>query len=131
RAVARRQHPGRHRADPPQKPAGGLARLKRVQGAGSLPYGSQTPPADGNCAMILAGRERALDISRDSGIEIQVISYGQSRSKPAPMPMAPVPAARKALDDAGLRIYEVTGIKNPNPFVDHDTYFSRMLYASI
>jgi len=105
--------------------AEGLARLKPVQEGGSVTYGSQTHPADGNCAMILAGRERALDISRDSGIEIQVISYGQSRAKPAHMPMAPVPAARKALDDAGLRIYDVTVIKTHNPFAVNDIYFSR------
>ena len=105
--------------------AEGLARLKPVQEGGSVTYGSQTHPADGNCAIILAGRERALDISRDSGIEIQVISYGQSRAKPAHMPMAPVPAARKALDDAGLRIYDVTVIKTHNPFAVNDIYFSR------
>ena len=105
--------------------AEGLARLKPVQEGGSVTYGSQTHPADGNCAMILAGRECALDISRDSGIEIQVISYGQSRAKPAHMPMAPVPAARKALDDAGLRIYDVTVIKTHNPFAVNDIYFSR------
>jgi len=105
--------------------AEGLARLKPVQEGGSVTYGSQTHPADGNCAMILAGRERALDISRDSGIEIQVISYGQSRARPAHMPMAPVPAARKALEDAGLRIYDMTVIKTHNPFAVNDIYFSR------
>ena len=105
--------------------AEGLARLKPVQEGGSVTYGSQTHPADGNCAMILAGRERALDISRDSGIEVQVISYGQSRAKPAHMPMAPVPAAQKALDDAGVRIYDVTAIKTHNPFAVNDIYFSR------
>jgi len=105
--------------------AEGLARLKPVQEGGSVTYGSQTHPADGNCAMILAGRERTLDISRDSGIEIQVISYGQSRARPAHMPMAPVPAARKALEDAGLRIYDMTVIKTHNPFAVNDIYFSR------
>ncbi|HKA51963.1 MAG TPA: thiolase family protein [Candidatus Dormibacteraeota bacterium] len=105
--------------------AEGLARLKPVQEGGSVTYGSQTHPADGNCAMILAGRERALDISRDSGVEIQVISYGQSRARPAHMPMAPVPAARKALEDAGLRIYDMTVIKTHNPFAVNDIYFSR------
>jgi len=111
--------------------AEGLARLKPVQEGGSVTYGSQTHPADGNCAMILAGRERTLDISRDSGIEIQVISYGQSRAKPAHMPMAPVPAARKALDDAGLRIYDVTVIKTHNPFAVNDIYFSRLFDVAV
>ncbi len=105
--------------------AEGLARLKPVQEGGNVTYGSQTHPADGNCAMIVAGRERALDISRDSGIEVQVLSYGQARAKPAHMPMAPVPAAQKALDDAGLRIFDLTVIKTHNPFAVNDIYFSR------
>ena len=105
--------------------AEGLARLKPVQEGGSVTYGSQTHPADGNCAMILAGSERARELSRDSGIEVRVLSYAQSRAKPAHMPMAPVPAAQMALDDAGLRIFDLTAIKTHNPFAVNDIYFSR------
>ncbi len=105
--------------------AEGLARLKPVQEGGTVTYGSQTHPADGNCAMILTGRERARELSRDAGIEVQVLSYGQSRAKPAFMPMAPVPAARQALADAELRIYDLTAVKTHNPFAVNDVLFAR------
>ena len=105
--------------------AEGLARLKPVHEGGTVTYGSQTHPADGNCAMILTGRDQAREMSRDSGIEIQVLNYGQSRARAAFMPMAPVPAAHKALDEAGLRIFDITAVKTHNPFAVNDVYFAR------
>ncbi|HXM54018.1 MAG TPA: thiolase family protein [Candidatus Dormibacteraeota bacterium] len=105
--------------------AEGLARLKPVQDGGTVTYGTQTHPADGNCAMILTGRERARELSRDQGVEVKVLSYAQSRAKAAHMPMAPVPAARRALEDAGLRIFDMTAIKTHNPFAVNDVYFAR------
>ncbi len=105
--------------------AQGLARLKPVQDGGTVTYGSQTHPADGNCGIILAGGERARELSRDPAIEVQVLSYGQARAKRAFMPLAPVPAARRALNDAGVRIYDITAIKTHNPFAVNDVYFSR------
>jgi acetyl-CoA acetyltransferase family protein len=105
--------------------AEGLARLRPVQDGGTVTYGSQTHPADGNCGMVLAGRERARELSRDDGIEVQVLSWAQARVERAFMPMAPVPAARAALDEAGLRIYDVTAIKTHNPFAVNDVYFAR------
>lgn len=41
------------------------------------------------------------------------------------MPKAPVPAARAALEDAGLKIEDVDEIKTHNPFAVNDVYFSR------
>lgn len=105
--------------------AEGLARLKPVHEGGTVTYGSQTHPADGNCAMVLTGRDQARELSRDSGIEVQVLSYGQSRARAAFMPMAPVPAAHKALDEAGLRIFDITAVKTHNPFAVNDVYFAR------
>ena len=105
--------------------AEGLARLKPVQEGGTVTYGSQTHPADGSCAMILAGQERARELSRDPGIEVRVVSYAQARARRAFMPMAPVPAARRALEDAGLRIFDITAIKTHNPFAVNDVYFAR------
>jgi len=105
--------------------AQGLARLEPVQEGGTVTFGSQTHPADGSCGMVLTGRERARELSRDPGIEVQLLSYGQSRAKRAFMPLAPVPAARQALEHAGLRIYDITAIKTHNPFAVNDVYFSR------
>ena len=105
--------------------AQGLARLKPAQEGGTVTFGSQTHPADGNCGMILAGGERARELSRDPAIEVQVLSYGEARARRAFMPQAPVPAARRALNDAGLRIYDVSAIKTHNPFAVNDVYFAR------
>jgi acetyl-CoA acetyltransferase family protein len=106
--------------------AEGLARLRPVQEGGTCTYGSQTHPADGNCGLILAGRERAEELSRDRGIEVRILSFAQARARRGYMPMAPVPAAQKALDEAGLRMFDVTAIKTHNPFAVNDIYFSRM-----
>ncbi len=105
--------------------AEGLARLRPVHEGGTVTFGSQTHPADGNCGIVLAGRERARELSRDGGVEVQVLSYAQARARRAFMPMAPVPAARRALEEAGLRIYDVTAIKTHNPFAVNDVYFAR------
>ena len=105
--------------------AQGLARLDPVQEGGTVTYGSQTHPADGNCGLVLTGRDRARELSRDAAVEVQVLSYAQSRAKRGFMPLAPVPAARRALEDAQLRIYDVTAIKTHNPFAVNDVYFAR------
>ena len=105
--------------------AEGLARLKPVAEGGTVTYGTQTHPADGNCGMVLTGRERAREMSRDPGIEVRVVSFGQSRTKRGFMPLAPVPAARHALAAAGLRIEDMAAIKTHNPFAVNDVYFSR------
>jgi acetyl-CoA acetyltransferase len=41
------------------------------------------------------------------------------------MPRAPVPAARIALDHAGLRIDQIDIIKTHNPFAVNDLWFAR------
>ena len=105
--------------------AEGLARLEPVQEGGTVTYGSQTHPADGSCGMVLTGREQARRLGRDAAVEVQVLSFGQARVKAGFMPMAPVPAAQRALDDAGLRIFDVTAIKTHNPFAVNDVYFAR------
>ena len=105
--------------------AEGLARLRPVREAGTVSYGTQTHPADGNCAIVVAGRERARQISRDPTVEVRVLSFGQARCKPGFMPLAPVPAARSALQAAGLAIGDMAAVKTHNPFAVNDVYFSR------
>jgi len=60
----------------------GLARLKPVMPGGVLSFGSQTFPADGNCALVVTTEEKARELSADPSIPIQIISYGFSRTKP-------------------------------------------------
>jgi acetyl-CoA acetyltransferase len=105
--------------------AEGLARLRPVQEGGTVTQGNQTHPADGNCGMVLAGRECARELSREPAIEVRVLSCGQARGPRAFMPMAVVPAAERALEDAALRIYDMTAIKTHNPFAVGDVYFAR------
>jgi hypothetical protein len=72
----------------------GLAKLRPVLPEGTVTFGSQTHPADGNCGMVVASRERARAMSKDAGLEVQVLSYGQGRVKKGFMAMATVPAAK-------------------------------------
>ncbi len=103
----------------------GLAKLKPATPGGTVTFGGQTHPADGGAAIILTTPERARDLSKDPNIEISVRSFGQARAKPAYMPAAPVPAARIALDRAGIDIKQVDAIKTHNPFVVNDIVFAR------
>lgn len=105
--------------------AEGLARLKPVIEGGTVTYGTQTHPADGNCGVIVTTRERARELSRDPNIEIQLLSYGEARAKRGYMAQAIVPAARQALSRAGISIEDVRVIKTHNPFAVNDIYFCR------
>ncbi|MBI4789326.1 MAG: thiolase family protein [Chloroflexi bacterium] len=101
----------------------GLARLKPVLPEGTVTYGGQTYPADGNAAMIVTTREKAKTLSRDPKIEVQLIAVGSARAKKGYMAQAVVPAAYNALDGAGIKIGDVRAIKTHNPFAVNDIYF--------
>jgi acetyl-CoA acetyltransferase len=111
--------------------AEGLAGLRPVMPDGTVTFGSQTHPADGNCGMLVTGRERARELSRKSQIEIQLLSYGQGRAKKGFMAMATVPAARAALETAGITIQDVAVVKTHNPFAVNDVYLARELGLAI
>jgi acetyl-CoA acetyltransferase family protein len=102
-----------------------LAGLKTAMDGGVHTTGSQTHPADGNCGVILTTREKAQELSADPKIEIQVLSYGYARAGKALMPIAPVPAARMALEKAGVGIKEMKAVKTHNPFVVNDIYMAK------
>ncbi|MCK4759528.1 MAG: thiolase family protein [Candidatus Aminicenantes bacterium] len=105
--------------------ADALARLRPVLPNGTVTFGTQTYPADGNASIIVSTREKARELSRDPNVEIQVISYAETRAKRGFMAMAIVPAAKKALTIAGIGIKDVKAIKTHNPFAVNDIYFSR------
>jgi acetyl-CoA acetyltransferase len=108
----------------------GLAKLKPVLPNGTVTFGAQTYPADGNAGMIVTTRARAAELSRDPKIKIQIMSFAQGRVKKGFMPQANVPAARQALKLAGLDIKEVKAIKTHNPFALNDIYISREMGVS-
>jgi acetyl-CoA acetyltransferase family protein len=107
--------------------AEGLAKLKPVLPDGTVTFGAQTYPADGNAGLIVANRKTALEMSADKNIEIQILGYGTARTKKGHMAAAMVPAGRKALDDAGLKASEMTAIKTHNPFAVNDIVLAKEL----
>jgi acetyl-CoA acyltransferase len=103
----------------------GLAALKPVAPGGTVTFGGQTHPADGNAAIILTTRERARELATNPKIAVRVRGFGQARAELAYMPEATVPAAQCALAQAGLRIDQIVAIKTHNPFAINDLLFAR------
>lgn len=103
----------------------GLDRLKPVLADGTVTFGGQTHPADGNTGMIATTREKAREMAVEPGIEIRLAGFGQARTDKGYMPHAPVPAARRALDDAGIGLDGLAAIKTHNPFAVNDIVFCR------
>ena len=100
--------------------AEGLAKLKPVLEGGTVTFGGQTHPADGNAGALVTTRERARELATDKGIEVELLSFGQHREAPGYMPAAPGPAAAQALQRAGLSVAQVDAIKTHNPFAVND-----------
>lgn len=109
----------------------GLAALKPVQADGSVTYGAQTHPADGNAAIVLASPERARELSRDPHIAVRLRGFGSARAGLALMPEAVVPAARRALEQAGVGIAALSAIKTHNPFALNDLLFAKETGADL
>jgi len=107
--------------------AEGLSGLRPVIPEGVHTFGSQTHPADGNCAVIVASQEKAKELSADPGIDIRILSYGYARTKKGFMAMAVAPAVAMALNGAGIRIQDVKALKTHNPFAVNDLFLAREL----
>ncbi|GAB3760552.1 thiolase family protein [Ramlibacter monticola] len=105
--------------------AEGLAALKPVLAGGTVTYGGQTHPADGNAALVVTTRERARELATDPKIRVRVRGFGQARAELAHMPEAMVPAAQRALAQAGQRIEQMAALKTHNPFAVNDLLFAR------
>ena len=105
--------------------AEGLAKLRPVIDGGTVTFGGQTYPADGNAAVVVATPEIARQLSADATLRIRIVSAGQSRVELGFMPEAPYGAARSALERAGLGFEDMDAIKTHNPFAVNDIVFSR------
>jgi acetyl-CoA acetyltransferase len=103
--------------------AEGLAKLAPLDPQGVVTYGSQTHPADGCAGMVVTDEVRARDLS--GGGIVRLLGSGVARVGKAEMAKAPVPAARAALDAAGLAIDDVDAVVTHNPFAVNDVYFAR------
>lgn len=108
--------------------AGKLATLKPVKENGTVTFGAQTHPADGNAGMVVvSSKERAAELSQDKSINIELISIGQGREEKGYMPAAPIAASERALTVANLKISDISVIKSHNPFAVNDIAFARAM----
>jgi acetyl-CoA acetyltransferase len=98
---------------------------------GSVTFGGQTHPADGNAALFVTSSDRARAFSRDPGIRITLCAFGQARVEVGFMPEATVPAAQRALDRAGIAARDLRAIKSHNPFAVNDVVLARGLALPI
>lgn len=107
--------------------AEGLAKLKPVLPDGTVTFGGQTYPADGNAGMIVTTKDKARELSKDPKIEIQLLSFSEGRAEKGYMPKANAPAARSALKKAGVDLKDIKAIKTHNPFAVNDVFLNREL----
>jgi acetyl-CoA acetyltransferase len=105
--------------------AEGLAKLRPVRPDGTVTYGGQTHPADGQAGAIVTTRERAREMSARPEIAVQILGFGMSRVEPGYMPMAPSPACFNALKACGLDMAAIDAVKTHNPFSVNDIALAR------
>ncbi|MBI4879517.1 MAG: thiolase family protein [Planctomycetes bacterium] len=103
----------------------GLAGLKPATEGGTVSFGTQTFPADGNAGIVVCTKEEAARLSKDASLTIRIVGFGEARVEKGHMPMAVVPAARAALESAGIDLNACQAIKTHNPFAVNDAFFCR------
>ncbi len=109
----------------------GLAKLKPVIDGGTVTFGGQTHPADGNAAIVVASEPRARELSADPSIRIELLGFGLARAELAYMPEAPIEAAQRALGVAGCDIRALHAINTHNPFAVNDIALARATGADV
>ncbi len=101
-----------------------IAKLAPVDPNGVLTFASQTHPADGTAGAVVTTVERARQLSGGNGI-VRLLGVGYARVGKCHMPEAPVPAALRALEAAGVTLDEVDAVNTHNPFAVNDLVFAR------
>ena len=109
----------------------GLKGLRPVMPDGTLTFGSQTHPADGNSGMIVATKEMADELSSDKSKTIQLIGFGTARERKGYMAAATIPAAKIALADAGIGAGDLRVVKTHNPFAVNDLALAKALELDV
>ncbi len=105
----------------------GLARLRPLVEGGTLTFGTQTFPADGNAGMVITTKEKAKELSRDKNVEIKIVAQAQARVEKAHMPAANAPAVRKVLERANIGVKDIKAMTSHTPFAINDVHLSREL----
>jgi acetyl-CoA C-acetyltransferase len=106
--------------------ADGLANLHPVEPDGVITFGTQTHPADGTAGVVVTSKP-----APGNGPVARILSAAFSRVDKSRMPEAPVPAARAALDDAGIEIEGVHVVTTHSPFAVNDVYFSQEMGVAL
>lgn len=109
----------------------GLAKLQPVAQGGTVTFGAQTHPADGNAGIVLCNEGRAKELARDPKVVVRVVAWGEGRVEKGAMPKAVVPAAQAALANAGIKIGDCKVIKTHNPFAVNDLWFSKQMGVAL
>jgi len=105
--------------------AAGLAKLRPTLPDGTVTFGTQTHPADGNAGIIVCNREKAQRLAGPDAPVVRLLGFGEARVEKAMMPKAVVPAARSALQRSAVSIQDCAAIKTHNPFAVNDIFFCR------
>ncbi|WP_435139186.1 thiolase family protein [Pseudopelagicola sp. nBUS_19] len=106
--------------------AGKIATLRPLRPGGTVTFAGQTHPADGNAGMIVTRDvEKAHEIAGVGAPKIEILSVTQAREEKGFMPAAPILASRKALQQVGFAIDDLSAIKSHNPFAVNDIAFAR------
>jgi acetyl-CoA acetyltransferase len=109
----------------------GLAKLKPVLEKGTVTFGGQTHPADGNAGLIVTTPDKAKELSANPSVVIRLLGFGLARAELAHMPESPINAAQRALAAAGITMDRVDVIKTHNPFAVTDLVFAKETGANV
>ena len=107
--------------------AEGLAGLRPVLPDGTVTFGSQTFPADGNAGMVVTTADRARELSKDPAVSVRLVAFGQSRTKKGFMAAAVTPSAEQALERSGWKVSDLAAVKTHNPFAVNDVVMAKKM----
>lgn len=99
------------------------AQLPAIRLDGFHTAATQTHPADGTAGALVTTTRQARELA--NGPVVRLRASGFARVEAARMPKALVPAARAALDAAGLKFEAMDAVSTHNPFAVNDLYFAR------
>ncbi len=89
--------------------------------------GSQTHASDGMAALLVTSMERVPEVSKHPEIDIRFVAKSEFRTLPALMPEAPCFAVKKILEKTGLKMDDMSVVKNHNPFALNDVVFAKLM----
>ena len=102
-----------------------LSSLSPVLEGGSVTFGGQTYPCDGNAGVIVATEDVARELTTESSVRIRLLGFGLSRTELAFMPEAPLRATDIALKQANLQVTNIDAVKTHNPFAVNDVVLAK------